>query len=52
VCDGIVRRNIEVQADKIQGEIFRKVTNATSDQKRYFKMVGIRNSMSLENFVW
>lgn len=31
---------------------FRKVTNTTSNQKRYFKMVGIRNPMNLESFVW
>ncbi len=31
---------------------FRKVTNTTSDQKKYFEMVGIRNPMNLEDFVW
>jgi len=29
-----------------------KVTNTTPVQKKYFNMVGIRNPMSLENFVW
>ena len=35
-----------------RAKTFRKVTHTTSDQNKYFKMVGIRNPMNLENFVW
>jgi len=31
---------------------FSKVTNTTPMQKKYFNMIGIRNPMSLEKFVW
>lgn len=33
-------------------QTFPKVTNTTPMQGKYFNMVGIRNPMSLENFVW
>ncbi len=29
-----------------------KVTNTTPPQRKYISMVGIRNQMSLEKFVW
>ena len=29
-----------------------KVTNTTPEQRKYFNMVGIKNPMSLEEFVW
>lgn len=32
-------------------ELF-KVTNTTAEQKKYFAMVGIKNPMSIEEFVW
>ena len=35
-----------------RSKTFRTVTNTTAMQKKYFKMVGIRNPMNLENFVW
>jgi hypothetical protein len=38
------------QGAKIEFQL--KVTNTTSDQKKYFRMVGIRNPMNLENLVW
>ncbi len=33
-------------------QIIPKVTTTTPIQKKYFNMVGIKNPMSLENFVW
>ena len=29
-----------------------RITNITNEQDKFFKMVGIRNPMSLENYVW
>jgi len=36
--------------DRVQ--TFPKVTNTTPTQKKYFNMIGIKNPMSLEKFVW
>jgi transposase len=33
-------------------QIIPKVTDLSSKQKKYFKMVGIHNPMSLENYMW
>ena len=29
-----------------------RITNVTNEQDKYYKLVGIRNPMSLENYVW
>lgn len=35
-----------------RSKTFVKVTNLTAMQKKYFKLVGIKNPMSLEKFIW
>jgi transposase len=42
--------NFSKREDRTQ--TFPKVTNTTPMQRKYFNMVGIRNPMSLEKFVW
>ena len=45
----------ETEAIKVENKIdkiFPKVTQTTPAQKEIFKMVGIKNPMSLENLVW
>ena len=48
----LIKYKVKFSEREDRTKTFRKVTNTTSDQKRYFKMVGIRNPMNLENFVW
>jgi transposase len=48
----LIKYKVRFSEREDRTKTFRKVTNTTSDQKRYFKMVGIRNPMNLENFVW
>ncbi len=48
----LIKYKVKFSEREDRTKTFRKVTDTTSDQKRYFKMVGIRNPMNLENFVW
>ncbi len=48
----LIKYKVRFSEREDRTKTFRKVTNTTSDQKKYFKMVGIRNPMNLENFVW
>ncbi len=48
----LIKYKVKFSEREDRAKTFRKVTDTTSDQKKYFKMVGIRNPMSLENFVW
>ena len=48
----LIKYKVRFSKREDRTKTFRKVTDTTSDQKRYFKMVGIRNPMNLENFVW
>jgi len=48
----LIKYKVRFSEREDRTKTFRKVTDTTSDQKRYFKMVGIRNPMNLENFVW
>jgi transposase len=48
----LIKYKVKFSEREDRTKAFRKVTNITSSQKKYFKMVGIRNPMNLENFVW
>ncbi len=48
----LIKYKVRFSEREDRTKTFRKVTNTTSAQKEYFKMVGIRNPMNLENFVW
>jgi len=48
----LIKYKVKFSEREDRTKTFRKVTDTTSDQKKYFKMAGIRNPMSLENIVW
>jgi len=48
----LIKYKVRFSEREDRTKAFRKVTDTTSDQKEHFKMVGIRNPMNLENFVW
>jgi transposase len=48
----LIKYKVKFSEREDRSKTFRTVTNTTSMQKEYFKMVGIRNPMNLENFVW
>jgi transposase len=48
----LIKYKVKFSEREDRSKTFRTVTNTTSLQKQYFKMVGIRNPMNLENFVW
>jgi len=48
----LIKYKVRFSEREDRTKTFRKVTDTSSDQKKYFKMVGIRNPMNLENFVW
>jgi len=48
----LVKYKVKFSKKEARTQIFPKVTNATPIQRKYFNMVGIRNPMSLEKFVW
>jgi transposase len=48
----LVKYKVKFSKRENRTKIFPKVTNTTPMQKKYFNMVGIRNPMSLEKFVW
>jgi transposase len=48
----LVKYKVTFSEREDRSKTFRTVSNTTSMQKEYFKMVGIRNPMNLENFVW
>ena len=48
----LVKYKVKFSKKESRTQTFPKVTNTTPTQKKYFKMVGIRNPMSLEKFVW
>ena len=48
----LIKYEVKFSEREDRSKTFRTVTNTTSMQKEYFKMVGIRNPMNLENFVW
>lgn len=48
----LIKYKVNFSEREDRSKTFIKVTNTTSVQKKYFSMVGIKNPMSLENFVW
>ena len=48
----LIKYEVKYSEKENRRQIFPKVTQTTPVQKEIFKMVGIKNPMSLENFVW
>ena len=48
----LVKYKVTFSEREDRSKTFRTLSNTTSMQKEYFKMVGIRNPMNLEYFVW
>jgi transposase len=48
----LIKYKVKFSEREERTQIIPKVTTTTSIQKKYFNLVGIRNPMSLENFVW
>lgn len=48
----LVKYKVKFSKRESRTQTFPKVTNTTPTQRKYFNMVGIRNPMSLEKFVW
>jgi transposase len=48
----LVKYKVKFSKRESRSQTFPKVTNTTPMQKKYFNMVGIKNPMSLEKFVW
>jgi len=48
----LVKYKVNFSKRESRNKTFPKVTNTTPKQRKYFNMVGIRNPMSLEKFVW
>ena len=48
----LVKYRVKFSKRESRTQTFPKVTNTTPTQRKYFNMVGIRNPMSLEKFVW
>ncbi len=48
----LIKYKVKFSKRENRSQIFPKVTNTTPVQKKYFNMIGIRNPMSLEKFIW
>ena len=48
----LVKYKVRFSKREDRSQTFPKVTNTSPAQRKYFNMVGIRNPMSLEKFVW
>jgi transposase len=48
----LIKYEVKYSEKENRRQIFPKVTQTTPTQKEIFKMVGIKNPMSLENLVW
>ena len=48
----LIKYKVRFSEREERTQIIPKVTTTSPVQKKYFNMVGIRNPMSLENFVW
>ena len=48
----LIKYKVRFSEREERTQIIPKITTTTPIQKKYFNMVGIRNPMSLENFVW
>ena len=48
----LIKYKVKFSKRENRSQTFPKVTNTTALQKKYFKMIGISNPMSLEKFIW
>ena len=48
----LIKYKVEFSKRESRSQTFPKVTNTTPMQKKYFNMIGIKNPMSLEKFIW
>ena len=48
----LIKYKVKFSKRENRSQTFPKVTNTTPMQKKYFKMIGISNPMSLEKFIW
>ena len=48
----LIKYKVKFSKREDRSQTFPKVTNTTPLQKKYFNMIGIRNPMSLEKFIW
>ncbi len=48
----LIKYKVKFSKRDDRSQTFPKVTNTTPMQKKYFNMIGIRNPMSLEKFIW
>ena len=48
----LIKYKVRFSEREERTQVIPKVTTTTPIQKKYFNLVGIRNPMSLENFVW
>ena len=48
----LIKYEVKFSEKENRRQVFPKVTQTTPAQKELFKLVGIKNPMSLENFVW
>jgi transposase len=48
----LIKYKVKFSKREDRAQTFPKVTNTTPTQKKYFNMIGIKNPMSLEKFVW
>jgi transposase len=48
----LIKYKVKFSKREDRSKTFPKVTNTTPMQKKYFNMIGIRNPMSLEKFIW
>lgn len=48
----LVKYKVKFSKKENRGKIFPKVTNITQTQKKYFDLIGLKNPMSLDKFLW
>ena len=48
----LVKYKVKFSKREERSQVIPKITTTTPIQKKYFKLVGIKNPMSLERFVW
>ena len=48
----LIKYKVKFSKREDRSQTFPKVTNTTLMQRKYFNMIGIRNPMSLEKFIW
>jgi transposase len=48
----LIKYKVKFSKRENRSQTFPKVTNTTPMQKKYFNLIGIKNPMSLEKFIW